>query len=344
MNTIAVEVNGVNVTAKCVITAKGGGATIHLADTGTMYPAGALPWKVSFQDSAGTACSGSGTFNVNCYPADGAFVIEAEDFNYEGGKANPQKGVADMDVDVMPYLGGAYEGLDAINGVDYNSTDARDAQDYRDPLNVDPHQNVQISLNEGNRYTEDRGTWNVTVNYKIGWGTSGKWQDYTRTFPANNYQVWAALAYDGRGAGQLYGSLDLVTSDPSQTGQTVQALGVFNAPGSGGWGRNELVPMKDAVGGTIKTVALADVKTVRFNFLGGCDFDYLVFVPVTHIEQPRFTAWKLNADGTMTLTWTGGGTLQAAPTVLGPWQDVTGAASPFTFQPTGQMLFGRIKK
>ena len=51
-----------------------------------------------------------------------------------------------------------------------------------------------------------------------------------------------------------------------------------------------------------------------------------------------------NADGTITITWTGGGTLQAATTVTGPWQDVTGATSPYKFTPTGPTLFGRIKQ
>lgn len=61
-------------------------------------------------------------------------------------------------------------------------------------------------------------------------------------------------------------------------------------------------------------------------------------------EPPEFTAIVLNADGTLTVHWTGGGTLQAAPTVNGPWQDVAGAASPYTFTPTADMLFGRIVK
>jgi hypothetical protein len=65
--------------------------------------------------------------------------------------------------------------------------------------------------------------------------------------------------------------------------------------------------------------------------------DYLV-------ERPKFTAWRINANGSMTVEWTGGGTLQAAPTVLGPWQDVVGAASGYTFLPTEKMLFGRIKR
>lgn len=41
----------------------------------------------------------------------------------------------------------------------------------------------------------------------------------------------------------------------------------------------------------------------------------------------KFTSFTKNADGSMTLEWTGGGTLQAAPAVTGPWQDVPGASA-----------------
>ncbi|MBE7499755.1 MAG: proprotein convertase P-domain-containing protein [Verrucomicrobiales bacterium] len=65
---------------------------------------------------------------------------------------------------------------------------------------------------------------------------------------------------------------------------------------------------------------------------------------VSEAGQPEFTAIRRNPDGTLTVEWTGRGTLQAAPTVVGPWQDVTGATSPYTFAPSEAMLFGRIRR
>jgi hypothetical protein len=62
------------------------------------------------------------------------------------------------------------------------------------------------------------------------------------------------------------------------------------------------------------------------------------------VEAPKFTKFTRNADGTYTLEWTGGGTLQAAPSVTGPWQDVPGAASPYIVRPAPGALFGRIRK
>jgi hypothetical protein len=59
---------------------------------------------------------------------------------------------------------------------------------------------------------------------------------------------------------------------------------------------------------------------------------------------PQFTGITKAADGSITITWTGVGTLEAAPAVTGPWQAVTGATSPYTFKPTTPALFGRIKQ
>ncbi len=57
----------------------------------------------------------------------------------------------------------------------------------------------------------------------------------------------------------------------------------------------------------------------------------------------KITKIAKNADGSITIEWTGGGTLQAGTAVTGPWQDVAGGTSPYTFKPTTAALFGRIK-
>jgi hypothetical protein len=58
----------------------------------------------------------------------------------------------------------------------------------------------------------------------------------------------------------------------------------------------------------------------------------------------KFTKVTRNANGTITLEWTGGGTLEASPSVTGPWQAIAGATSPYTFTPTAVRLFGRIRQ
>ena len=51
-----------------------------------------------------------------------------------------------------------------------------------------------------------------------------------------------------------------------------------------------------------------------------------------------------NEDGTITVEWSGGGVLEAATSVTGPWAEVPGATSPYTFTPSEAALFGRVRK
>jgi hypothetical protein len=349
--TVKVMINNQDVTSKTTVTKTATGATVHVDLSSTLLASGEMPWTLTFNDNAASpqTVTGSGTLVVNPYPTPGVFVIEAEDFNYSddditGGKTNPQKGTADKDVDVMPYLGDAYTGLSAIKGVDYVNADGNDSDVYRTEKDANGENEVNITLANGNRYSNDRGVFTTTTNYRIGWTGAGDWANYTRTFPANDYTVWAALSYDGRGAGLMRGSLDLVTTDPTQPNQNILKLGDFNAGASGGWGRNELVPMK--TNGVIATIHLGGVQTVRFDMPSG-DFDYVVFVPTTSAPPaPKFTSIARNTDGTITIQWTGTGTLQTATSITGSWTDVPGATSPFNYTPPAgeQMRFVRIKQ
>ncbi len=266
----------------------------------------------------------SWTFIVGL-PATPVFSIEAADFDYNGGQSKPE-------ASVMPYMGGAYAGLSAVAGTDYNGPNTVDNPYYRYPSSL----NVPVSF--GN--DRDRGLGEVVADFRLGWMGEGKWFNYTRTFPAGTYNVYAALSHGDATttATRIGGSLVDVTGG----GSTV--LGAFDAPTTGGWGNNALVPMKDAATtNSIVALDLSGTKTLRFNDRNG-DFDYLLFAPAVNGEVPQFTSIKKNADGSITVEWTGGGTLQAAPAVTGPWQDVTGATSPYTLQPTEAMLYDRIKQ
>jgi urease accessory protein UreH len=58
----------------------------------------------------------------------------------------------------------------------------------------------------------------------------------------------------------------------------------------------------------------------------------------------RFTGIKANADGTVTITWTGAGKLQSSVSLSGPWTDVAGATSPLTVPANQAAQFARIVK
>jgi hypothetical protein len=207
----------------------------------------------------------------NELPRAGAFVIEAEDYNFGNGQTEAL-------ASVMPYYGGAYSNRVGVLGVDYFNTDAADSQLYR-PLPAGQNVNVVDSL--AGRFGAERPGWMVTRNWRVGWAAAGDWLHYTRAIPSGEYYVWAALSHTGRGATDLRGTLERVTGDPTQPGAATVPLGDFTAPGTGAWGDNALVLLR--AGGLPATVVIDQpATTLRFNLASG-DLDWFVLVPVSSL-------------------------------------------------------------
>jgi hypothetical protein len=207
----------------------------------------------------------------NELPRAGAFVIEAEDYNFGNGQTEAL-------ASVMPYYGGAYSNRVGVLGVDYFNTDAADSQLYR-PLPAGQNVNVVDSL--AGRFGTERPGWMVTRNWRVGWAAAGDWLHYTRAIPSGEYYVWAALSHTGRGATDLRGTLERVTGDPTQPGAATVPLGDFTAPGTGAWGDNALVLLR--AGGLPATVVIDQpATTLRFNLASG-DLDWFVLVPVSSL-------------------------------------------------------------
>ncbi len=288
---------------------------------------GSHAFQLSWADTAGAAQTYAGNYTANVFGTTGQFLIESEDFNYGGGLTKDA-------ASAMPYTGNAYNGLSAVNLVDYTSNDGNDSDVYR--LGENP--NMDINDNGGDN---NRGLWTNTANYKIGWTDNGDWANYTRNVPAGNYEVWIGLSHGNTGATDCRATLQKVTN-PTSAAQTVEQLGSFVGVGTGGWGTNRLLPMQDA-GGNKAVLSLNGSTTLRVTLDSG-DFDYFVLIPGTASVPLAFTSTVLNADGTITITWTGGGTLGASPTIDGTYTDVVGAASPFTFAPTAAQLFGKLHR
>lgn len=199
--------------------------------------------------------------------AQGDFYIEAEDFNYDGGESRAA-------ASVMPYLGGAYNGLAAVHDVDYHRNNFEgSADEYRQGENP----NVPMTANLKPEDV-DRGSWVVTTNYRLGWINGGNWMNYTRDFPDGHYRVYAALSIDNTNPDSMRGSLQRVTSGATTTSQTLEQLGSFSGQGSGGWGVNGLVPLKAPAGEEL-VLHLSGPTTLRFT-TGAGDFDYLKFASI----------------------------------------------------------------
>jgi hypothetical protein len=264
------------------------------------------------------------------------FFIETEDFNFEGGKFQTE-------ANSPTYSGGAYANLAPLLGVDYNEVSGGDDSGnagmvYRNIPTVDFR--VGMATIGDNQRGPDRVQ---TSDYKVGWNDNGDWYNFTRDFPAGTYHVFGRLASGTANINRIHASLEKVTSDPAQPNQTTEELGRFLWRRTGGWNTFVTVPLLDPSGNFAK-VTLNGETTVRFAIQpGNLDSNYLAFVPAEpDVQGPVFTAIGRNG-GNVVLEWTGGGTLQGADSVLGPWENLAGS-SPSTIPLTGQTRFFRISR
>jgi len=320
-SSVKLVLDGVDVTSSATITKPADITTVSYNPS--LVAGGSHTYQIIFTDNGTPALTQTNSISFaasSVMGSPGMFLIEAEDFNHDGGQTVAA-------ASQMPYLGGAYRNLHAILGVDYNDNDnpADNAFPYRPSLTnqvsgTNVNVNMDAQLDAGSLDVVRGATWTMTANYKIGWVGGGKWYNYTRTFPAGNYSVWAGLSHDpGDG---LRGSLSQVTSDPTQPNQTTVALGSFNAPTSGAWGTDNVVQMKDG-SGNVAVVSLSGLQTVRFNGDSG-DYDYLVFVPA-QLPLQFDTIANAAGSGNVTMTWSQAATLQHASALTGSpsdWADV----------------------
>lgn len=319
---IRFRLDGQDVTAQAQVTPNANGAVVSF-NPATALSKGQHAFSVVFSNSEGTSLTNSGTVFVI---GQENFVIEAEDFNYDSGKTQAS-------ASVMPLVSGAYADLAAVHNVDYHTNGEQVESDmYR----VGEVPNSPM----GNNSDLNRGSFDIESNYRIGWVDGGEWYNYTRTFPQGSYNVYASL---GKDAGTMGGRVGLAAGATAQN-QTVTELGTFQAPATGAWGIQRLIPMKDQTG-NLATIDLGGAQTIRYTAdFGNGDIDYLLFVPTTSAPQGPVITVARNGNQ-LTLTWTGTGTLQASAALgaTAQWTDAgTGGTATVTMSDTKR--FFRIRQ
>ncbi len=317
----------------------------------------------------------NGTTVVNGGPADdqaraimeNAFLIECEDWNYNGGQTVPA-------ASTMPYLGGAYDGLSAVLDVDFwNDGDESGgaAFDYnrhqpsdegvielKGGTNVagDPEQSGDAVANPLGRARGryNNATWEVRVNYAVGWTDAGDWQNYTRTIPKGKYNAVLAAAHDGLAANEinmiLYKVANPTIPDGSAAGapgkqQGVTELGRFLGQGTGAWSSNDFFPLRKSDGSLSVIEADGNPMTLRleFNSADG-DADFILLYPVAEGPAQPGTAKIARSANNVVISEDppAGSTVQSATSVTGPWTDV--GPAPQTIAITGETRFFRLKR
>ncbi|HVK59409.1 MAG TPA: hypothetical protein VM735_11560 [Candidatus Kapabacteria bacterium] len=334
----------------------------------TLRKIGALKSTIPNQREGAIKKAGFGSVESNYDNADdnarllmnGAFIIEAEDYNYQGGQHVPS-------ASTMPYLGNAYTGLvptldvDYFNGPDESAGDVN-AYAYGPRTALAAEGTVETKGGGdavNNEFNRNRGSFTVNANYAIGWGGVGDWQNYTRTFPAGRYAIFSAGAQDGtpdpdpaaRTIG-LDSTLSKVTNptaaDNSSVGiegggQGLTKLGVFQSPTSGAWSSNDLIPLTDETTGAIVEVQLSGTETLRWSNNSNQDMDYLLLYCLDCQDVTRPTMQVARSSGNITITWTGAGFRVQESSNLATWTDVQGATgSPVTLPTSGTHKFYRL--
>jgi hypothetical protein len=210
------------------------------------------------------------TFNSTNY------TFEAEDYDYNGGKFfdNPQHG--------------AYSDLAGIDGIDYHSVNPGQGNDAYRPN--------PPGLETENCTDQPRLAFSPGLqDYDVGFSSTGNWGNYTRTFPAGNYNIYLRGS-DGAGSTSDSASLSVVTSGQTTTNQTIAKAGVFSVPATGDWQTYTWVPLEGSGGSLVQMTNNGSVKTLRVTVDNGSyNANFYLLVPV--YTPPPATALAVSAGG-----------------------------------------------
>ncbi|HWD92014.1 MAG TPA: hypothetical protein VG938_06660 [Verrucomicrobiae bacterium] len=220
------------------------------------------------------------------------YTWEAEDYDFGGGLFidNPVMSFVGPDVNTYYQEQTPYVNITDAND---NGNTAGPSRIYRDPFElVETEFSVGTGNNGGNSIGElmrqkvldafavTNIARDVNVGYYDGGSGSGlpNWMNYTRNFPAGNYNVFLRVA---DGGGTLNDSFDLVTSGWGTTAQTLTNLGTFTMANSGGWDGFSWVPLRDSGGNLARVQFNGSTNTVRLTAgtSGGGNLNFFMLTP-----------------------------------------------------------------
>ena len=186
------------------------------------------------------------------------YMAEAEDFDYGGGQY-----VSDIN-----WFPDAYANLASTTNVDFQHTPIGGEQFQYRPNGIP--QELAYDLPPRDQFIGQ-------FDYHLAWFGPGDWVNYTRTYPTNEFYLYARTA----GFGPFSMGLDRVVGGAGTTSQTTARLGVF-----GGVGRDnqthQWVRLTDPSLGAPVSVKLGGQGTLRLSTsTGNCYPSYFMLVPAS---------------------------------------------------------------
>jgi hypothetical protein len=256
-------------------------------------------------------------------------IFEAEDWNFDGGRFfdNPL-------LSSDPY-DDTYYGKSSVQEVDYHDRNTLPgaSHQYRD---LDPVGTEITGDILRQKFIDAQQTDPAVTDYNVGWVEVGEWLNYSRTFPAGEYNIYGRFAY-GVPGGLFRASVEKV-QDATVQDQTLAPVGVFLGGPGRGWQDYDFVPLTD-LQGNLLTVSLDGVQTLRVTATeGGYNVNFYMLVPA---QRPLLNIEPSN--GSAIISWLGEGfVLQSAPALTGPWEPVPNQSNPFTAPTTDPARFFRL--
>jgi len=260
---IKVNLDGSDVSSGLVIT--GSASSNHV-----VYP-GLLPNAMHTAIITVTNSLGHGIRVTNQFDtfSEDNYMVEAEDFDYDGGQYIP----------AVSWYPGAYQALLATTNIDFqHSSIEGELFPYRNGI---PVSLVQNYVNEARFKFVDVGG----SDYQLDWFGVGDWANYTGVYPMGNFYVYVRTAGLLGTPYSMY--LDQVVSGAGTTNQVTTRLGQWGALGLSPQTDNlryAWVPLTDEGLVAPVVLTLGGVSTLRISTTTGlCYPSYVMLVPASGI-------------------------------------------------------------
>ncbi|MDB6017152.1 MAG: hypothetical protein JWR19_1641 [Pedosphaera sp.] len=202
------------------------------------------------------------------------FIVEAEEFDFNNGMYIDNADYTDA---TWPADANSYFGLDSVELVDTHKGTGNggvNASDYRAGAAVVTSTQTPAATGELLRPKFVNALDTNAVDHMVANTSNPDWQNYTKTFPAGNYNIYGR--FSGGSGGSIPITVALVTSGWGTSSQTTSNLGTFNYTSSGA--TFQYAPLRDGVG-NLATVNLAGTNTIRMTWGSGGQANFYMFVP-----------------------------------------------------------------
>ena len=271
LTNISLVVNGVNVSSSCTYVTNGtAGTSTNVSVSYTGLPQQRTNSAV-MTATDGLGLTGTATVAFDTYNPTN-FIVKAEEFDFNSGQFIDNPVYTNVVDD--PGVTNTYFGLDSVDGVDTRKGSAagavNDVNCYR--ATDGSGTRTQTPLAAGELPSPTRFGGSVVPGHMVGNWSSAEWQNYTKTFPAGVYNVYARVSSSSSSTI----TFDQVTAGQGTSSQTLNNLGTFTFSGTS-LTAFEWVPLIRF--GQLATVNLAGVSTVRATTGGGAAADFYMFVP-----------------------------------------------------------------